>query len=290
MIAKLDSRSLMQLSDGTIPLDKYFASRIYPWSINSNQSLVDKVRKASLNEILTQICEMSPSGKNKIRSVITLSSVRYTFHNVWGSIGYKEKMQLTDYSTDSIKRFRFYLISKYKTNNKLNDKLTLNFNFFDEIASLSKNIMKDDLNKFFEPLNYDSSGKLTLYSWADLGKNKSSKIKIYADIGFNMMVVYQAIPTLETSVVRYRYYLDFRNMSHGIYSVDRPVQFSVENKILFWYVYPRSLTAVYYNPFSEDFYNSKENEVKSEISDYADIVRASCIGKEKTFSHQIEPV
>ncbi|MWP62877.1 beta-galactosidase [Gilliamella sp. Pas-s25] len=329
MIAKLDSRSLMKLSDGTVPVDKYFASRIYPWSINSNQSLIDKVRKSTLTEILTQICEMSSSDKNKIWSVTTLGEVHYTFPNFFSGMGYKEKMKLTDYSMDSVERFRVYLIDKYKTINKLNDKLNSNFNSFDEIIPPSKDIMSDHLNNFFEHLNYESSGKLTLYGWADLGKNKSSKIKIYVDgtdvgyaeIGLNRMDVYQAIPTLETSDVGYRYYLDFRNMSHGIHSVDivhedsgeltllkhldisvmdrqqntpkpvgKPVQFPVENKIRFWHDYPESLIAVYYNPLSEEFYNFRKNEVASEIYDYADIIRSSCIGKEKVFSHQIAPV
>lgn len=329
LISKKDNKSLMQLSDGSVPMDDYFASKIYPWTINSNNSLITKVRKAALTEVLTQICEMSDKDKSKIRAVTTLGEIHYTFPNFFNGMGYKDNIQLTDYSEDSITKFRKYLIDKYKTINILNEKFGSNFNSFDEITPPSKNIMKDHLNNFFEHLNYESSGTLTIYGWANINRDKSSKIKIYVDgqeigeaeTGLNRMDVYEAIPALGRSDVGYRYYLDFRNMSHGIHSVDivyekkshstllkhldvsvmdrqqstpkpmgKKVLFPDESDIQFWNDYPESLIAVYYNPLSEEFYSFRKSEVANEIIDYTRMIASSCIGKEKVFSHQIAPM
>ncbi|MCX8729352.1 beta-galactosidase [Gilliamella sp. B2969] len=328
-IANLDRKNLMQLSNGNIPIDDYFASKTYPWAINASDSLIDKIRQASLKEILTQICNMDNSNKNKIRAMTVLGEVHFTFPNFFDGMGYKEKIQLTDYSPDSVKRFRNYLVEKYKKIENLNNKFGSQFESFEDINPPSKDITTDHLNNFFEHLNYESSGKLAIYGWAEGTSNRPAKIKIfvdgvdagYADTGLNRMDVYQALPSLGTSAVGYRYYLDFRNMSHGIHSVDivhensdkltlmkhldisvmdrqqstpkpvgKAVEFPIEEKIRFWNDYPESLIAVYYNPLSEEFFNFREKEVTKEISKYSDIVSSSCIGKDKVFSHQIAPV
>ncbi|BEO27651.1 hypothetical protein SMQC21_12310 [Serratia marcescens] len=328
-IAKADSASLMQLSDGKVPIDGYFSSKTYPWAINAEGSLIDRVRKVALHEVLTQICEMDNSDKNKIRAVTVLGEVHYTFPDFFNGMGYKGKMQITDYSPESVKRFREYLSAKYKTIEVLNSKLGSEFKSFDDINPPSKDINIDHLNNFFEHMDYASSGKLAIYGWAAGTDGKPAKIKIfvdgndagYAETGLNRMDVYQAIPSLGTSAVGYRYYLDFRKMSHGIHTVDvvhddagkltmlkhldvpvmdrqqtaprsvgRTVTFPPEQKMRFWNDYPESMKAVYYNPLSEEFYDFRKTAVASEISEYADIVSSSCIGKKKTFSHQIAPI
>lgn len=329
LITNLDSNSLMQLSDGREPIDNYFAAKTYPWSINSNNTLISKIRKETLNEIMSQICKMKDVDKNKIQAMTVLGEVHYTFPDFFKGMGYKGKIELTDYSPESTKRFRNYLSKKYKTIDLLNAKLGSSFNSFDEIMPPSKDINTDHLNNFFEHLDYASSGKLAIFGWAEGKKNQPAKIKIfvdgedvgYAETGLSRLDVYQAIPSLGTSAVGYRYYLDFRNMSHGIHSIDvvhddegkltllkhldvpimdrnqttpqpigKTVEFPVENKIQFWNDYPESLKPIYYNPLSEEFYDFRKNEVVNEISKYADIVSSSCIDKEKVFSHQITPM
>lgn len=328
-IAKDDKNSLMQLSDGKVPIDGYFSSKTYPWAINADGSLIDRVRKAAFQEVLNQLCMMDKSDKNKIRAVTVLGEVHYTFPDFFSGMGYKGKMQLTDYSPGSVDRFRAYLKGKYKTISALNKKLGSDFHSFDEIIPPSKDINTDHLKNFFEHMDFASSGFLPIYGWA-AGKNaKPVKIKVfvdgkdygYADTGLNRMDVYQAKPELGTSAVGYRYYLDFRNLSHGIHSVDvvhedggkmtllkhldvpvmdrqqttpkqigKKVSFPEEKKIDFWNDYPENMKAVYYNPLSEEFYSFRKKAVSSEIADYSDIVSASCIGRSKTFSHQISPV
>ena len=84
------------------------------------------------------------------------------------------------------------------------------------------------LNNFFEHLDYASSGRLAIYGWAAGNGQGPAKVRIfidgkdvgYAERGLSRMDVYQAIPTLGTSAVGYRYYLDFRKMSKGIHVVD----------------------------------------------------------------------
>ncbi|VDA63382.1 hypothetical protein BANRA_01665 [Klebsiella pneumoniae] len=141
----------------------------------------------------------------------------------------------------------------------------------------------------------------------------------YAESGLSRMDVYQAIPTLGTSAVGYRYYLDFRKMSKGIHVVDvvhddngkltlmksidvpvmdrqqtKPVRVGEgiklpeEKSMKFWNDYPETLQPVYYNPLSEDFI-TLEKEVAREIQKYADI-KLIMHWEDRTFSHQIAPM
>lgn len=328
-IAKADSSSMMQLSDGKVPIDGYFSSKIYPWAINADGSLIDKIRKSAMDEVLSQICSLDENDKNKIRAVTVLGEVHYTFPDFFSGMGYKGKMQITDYSSGSIKRFQKYLAQKYNSIEALNNRLGSEYKSFEEIYPPSKDINTDHLSSFFEHMDYASSGKLAIYGWAAGKDGKPAKIKVfvdakdagYAETGLNRMDVYQAIPSLGTSAVGYRYYLDFRNLSYGIHTVDivhddngkltlmkhlkvpvmdrqqtipnpvgKGVDFPAETNMRFWNDYPESLKAVYYNPLSEEFYDFRKAAVAGEISEYADIVSSSCIGKDKTFSHQIAPM
>ncbi len=329
LISKLDSKNMMQLSDKIIPVDNYFSSKTYPWAINASNSLIDKIRKDTINEVLSQLCALDIIDKQKIRAVTVLGEVHYTFPDFFNGMGYHGKMKLTDYSDNSIKRFRNYLIEKYKNINSLNDNMGSEYKSFDEITPPSKDINTTHLNNFFEHLDYASSGKLAIYGWAAGNEQGPAKIRIYidgkdagyAESGLSRMDVYQAIPTLGTSAVGYRYYLDFRKMSKGIHVIDvvhenngkltlmksidvpvmdrqqtKPVRVAVgvklpeEKSMKFWNDYPESLKPVYYNPLSEEFYNFRKKEVAREIQKYADIVSLSCIGKDKIFSHQIAPM
>ncbi|WP_416376756.1 beta-galactosidase [Klebsiella pneumoniae] len=53
-------------------------------------------------------------------------------------MGYRGEMQLTDYSENSIKRFRNYLFDKYKNIKSLNDTLGSEYRSFNEINPPSK--------------------------------------------------------------------------------------------------------------------------------------------------------
>ncbi|WP_434639902.1 beta-galactosidase [Klebsiella sp. I138] len=329
LITKIDSKNMMQLSDGTVPVDNYFSSKTYPWAINENNSLIDKIRKDAINEVLSQVCALDTVDKQKIRAVTVLGEVHYTFPDFFNGMGYRGEMKLTDYSEKSIKKFRSYLFEKYKSIKSLNDKIDSEYKSFDEINPPSKDINTVHLNNFFEHLDYASSGRLAIYGWAAGNNHGAAKIKIfidgkdvgYAESGLSRMDVYQAMPTLGTSAVGYRYYLDFRKMSKGIHVVDvvhenngkltlmksidvpvidrqqtKPVRVGEgvklpeEKTMKFWNDYPESLKPVYYNPLSEEFYNFRKKEVANEIRKYADIVSSSCIGEDKTFSHQIAPM
>ncbi|HDK5262807.1 TPA: beta-galactosidase [Klebsiella pneumoniae] len=329
LISKIDGKHMMQLSNGIVPVDNYFSSKTYPWAINASNSLSDKIRKDAINEVLSQVCALDIVDQQKIRAVTVPGEVHYTFPDFFNGMGYRGEMQLTDYSENSIKRFRNYLFDKYKNIKSLNDTLGSEYRSFYEINPPSKNINTVHLNNFFEHLDYASSGRLAIYGWAAGNGQGPAKVRIfidgkdvgYAESGLSRMDVYQAIPTLGTSAVGYRYYLDFRKMSKGIHVVDvvhddngkltlmksidvpvmdrqqtKPVRVGEGIKLLeeksmkFWNDYPETLQPVYYNPLSEEFYNFRKKEVAREIQKYADIVSSSCIGRDRTFSHQIAPM
>lgn len=328
-IAKTDKSSLMQLSDGKNPIDDYFSSKTYPWAINSDGTLIDKVRKAAIKEILTQLCSMDEYDKNKIRAVTVLGEVHYTYPDFFNGMGYRGKMQLTDYSPASVAKFQSYLQSKYHNIEELNKSFDSEFSSFKDIYPPSKDINTDKLTSFFQHIDYASSGELAIYGWAAGKDGGPVKVKVfidgtdagYAEYGLNRLDVYQSMPSLGRASVGYRYYLDIKKLSHGIHTVDivhddngkytlmkhlevpvmdrlqsapekvgKTVMFPQEKDIQFWNDYPESLKPVYYNPLSEEFYNFRRMNVSKEITEYANIISSSCIGKNRTFSHQIAPM
>ena len=328
-IADIDKSSLMQLSDGKSPIDGYFSSKTYPWAINSDGTLIDKVRKATIKEILAQLCSMDETDKKKIRAVTVLGEVHYSYPDFFNGMGYKGIMQLTDYSPDSVAKFQEYLQSKYHNIEELNKYFNSDFPSFKDIYPPAKNINTDKLTNFFQHIDYASSGELAIYGWA-AGKDGSPvKVKVfidgtdagYAEYGLNRLDVYQSMPSIRRASVGYRYYLDIKKLSHGIHTVDivhddngkytlmkhlevpvmdrtqsapetvgKAVTFPQEKDILFWNDYPESLKPVYYNPLSEEFYKFRKMNVTKEITEYANIVSSSCITKNRTFSHQIAPM
>lgn len=328
-IAKLDSASLMQFSDGSSPVDDYFTNKTYPWAIDDENTLIDKVRNAALDEVLTQLCALDDENKNKVHALTVLGEVHHMYPDFFGGMGYNTDFKVTDYSPRAVARFQKYLAEKYQTIAKLNESFGADFPSFSEVYPPSKNINKDKLDNFFQHIDYASSGLLTLHGWAADKEYEHLDIKVYVDgkyhgdaeYGLNRMDVYQAKPELKNAAVGYRYYLDIKNLAHGIHKVDivhsangkltlmqsldvpvmdrkqttpkplaKGVSFKQEQSLDYWHDYPKSMEPVYYNPLSEDFYEFRQQSIANEISKYANKVNDSCFNKEQVFSHQIAPM
>lgn len=328
-IAKADKSSLMELSNGTSPIDGYFSSKTYPWAINAKSALIDKVRKDVITEIMSQICSLSDKDREKIRAVTVLGEVHYTYPDFFNGMGYNNKFEITDYSPSGVKRFQGYLKDKYKDITNLNKEMGSKFSSFEEIYPPAKDINKEKLDNYFQHIDYASSGELAIYGWAAKKNGDPVKIKIfvdgvdngYAEYGLNRMDVYQQKPELGRSSVGYRYFLDITKLEPGIHrvdvvrdnngkltlmkSIDVPVmdrsqsapkvistglKLADEKEILYWNDYPETMKPVYYNPLSAEFYNFRKASVAAEIKNYAELVGSSCIDKSKVFSHQIAPM
>lgn len=328
-IAKADNSSLMELSNGSSPIDGYFSSKTYPWAIDAKSSLIDKVRKDVIKEILYQVCNLDDANKEKIRAVTILGEVHYTYPDFFNGMGYNNKFEITDYSIAGVQRFQTYLKEKYKDIGGLNKAIGSTYSSFTEVYPPSKDINKDKLDNFFQHIDYASSGKLAIYGWAAEKDGGPVKVKIfldgadngYAEYGLNRMDVYQQKPELGRSSVGYRYLLDISKLKPGIHRVDvvrdnngmltlmkgidvpvmdrmqtapkvlsAGLKLPEEKEILFWNDYPETLKPVYYNPLSDEFYQFRKKSVAEEIRNYADLVGSSCIPKDKIFSHQIAPM
>lgn len=227
-IARLDSASLMQLSDGTSPIDGYFSSKTYPWAIDAGDTLIEKVRMAAIKEVMSQLCELNEADNKKIRAVTVLGELHHVYPDFFNGMGFKTDFVTTDYSSGSVARFQDYLKLKYKTVAALNKVFNSDFSSFSTIFPPSKNINKDKLDNFFQHIDYASSGVLTLHGWAARKDGKPVNIKVFVDgvyagnveYGLNRMDVYQAKPDLAHAAVGYRYLLDIKSLEQGIHRVD----------------------------------------------------------------------
>lgn len=328
-VAQLEPGSLMQLADGTVPVDGYFSNKTYPWMINEPDTLVNKIRVAAIDEVMAQLCELDSVDSDKIRAVTVLGELHHIYPDFFNGMGFKTNYLTTDYSPAAVTRFQEYLKEEYGNIQNLNQRFDASFSGFSEIHPPSKNINNEALDNFFQHVDYASSGMLTLHGWAARKDGKPVDIKIYldgqfvgnAEYGLNRMDVYQAKPEFGHAAVGYRYLLDIKELKEGIHTVDivydnngrqsllktldvpvvgrdqrAPERISdgltleKERKLDYWHDYPASMQPVFYNPLSQAFYEFRKKGVVDELERYARQAGSFCIAKDKVFSHQIAPI
>ncbi|MCP1314295.1 MULTISPECIES: beta-galactosidase [unclassified Halomonas] len=223
-----DPRSLMALANGSSPIDNYFSSSIYPWSLGDDEALYQRARTEAMNAVLDEVCRLPQEDRDKIRAVTTLGETHHFFTDFMGGMGYERPFEVTDYSEPSQTRFRQWLETRFDSISRLNAALSSSFESFEQINAPSKDIASQPLNNYFEHFDAHAYGELPFFGWAFDANGEPFDIYVYldgqfigeADTDLTRLDVAQAIDGLEDSNVGYRYDLDFKTMSPGLHSVE----------------------------------------------------------------------
>lgn len=224
-----DPRNLMRLANGTAPLDRYFLSSIYPWSLADENSSYDKARRLAASAVLDEVCKLPRTEIDKIQAVTVLGEVHHFFPNFMNGMGYSTgDYQITNYSSRSIAQFQHWLKEKYGNLTEFNAQLSSQFKTFSDVLPPSKNIKREPLQHFFEHIDAHAHGEIPFFGWAFDQQANDFNIHIFlngdflaaAKSGLTRLDVAQAIEGLEDSNVGYRHKLDYRNLPTGIHHVD----------------------------------------------------------------------
>ncbi|MDP5292526.1 beta-galactosidase [Oceanimonas sp. CHS3-5] len=328
-VARLDPDGLMQLADGSIPIDGYFSNKTYPWVINDPDALINKIRVAAIDEVMNQLCDMNQADIDKVRALTVLGELHHIYPDFFNGMSFRSDFLTTDYSPATVARFQQYLQDEYGSIQRLNEVFDAVFTEFEDIYPPSKNINSEPLESFFQHVDYSSSGILTLHGWAVRKDGKPVNIKIYVDgqfagnaeYGLNRMDVYQAKLGSGHAAVGYRYLLDIKSLEAGVHTVDivyndngretllKTLEVPVmgrsqatpklvsdglnleqEKSLDYWHDYPKSMQPVFYNLLSLAFYEFRKKAVSEEVERYSRQAGSFCLEKSKVFSHQIAPV
>lgn len=230
-----DPRSLMTLVDGSSPIDNYFSSSIYPWSLGDDEALYQVARTRAMEAVLDEVCQLPQTDRDKIRAVTTLGETHHFFTDFMGGMGYDRPFEVTDYSEHSQAQFRHWLETRFGSISRLNATLSSSFDNFKQINAPSKDIATQRLNNYFEHYDAHAYGELPFFGWAYDESGQPFDIYVYlngqfigeADSDLTRLDVAQAIEGLEDSNVGYRFDLDFTDLPPGLHTVE--LRFVTEN-------------------------------------------------------------
>ncbi|WNL43448.1 beta-galactosidase [Halomonas sp. PAMB 3264] len=223
-----DPRSLMTLADGSLPIDNYFSSSIYPWALGDDEALYQKARTQAMNAVLDEVCQLPQTDLDKIRAVTTLGETHHFFTDFMGGMGYDRPFEVTDYSEHSQAQFRQWLEERFGSIGRLNATLSSSFESFDQIDAPSKDIATEPLNHYFEHYDVHAIGEVPFFGWAYDESGEPFDIYVYlngqfvgeADTDLTRLDVAQGIDGLEDSNVGYRFDLDFSALPPGLHNVE----------------------------------------------------------------------
>ena len=243
-IAESSDQELMQLSDGELPVDKYFSSAIYPWRLGDDTTLFSKARDLALDTVLEEVCAMPTEVQEKIAAFTTLGEVHHFFRNFKGGMGYGNDYQVTDYSPQSVRAFQSWLMNRFANISELNNLLHSEFQSFQEVFPPSKNKYQQTISHRYEHLDPFAHGVLPFFGWAFSKTNTPFNVNVYvdgqlagqADVNMSRVDVAQALDELDDSNVGYRYDLDFSQLSRGNHDVELRFVQNGEESLLKSYV------------------------------------------------------
>lgn len=218
-----DERSVMQLADGSTPIDDYFASSIYPWTLGDQGALIDKAKHAASQAVLEEVCALPEPQREKVRALTVLGETHHFFPDFMHGMGYSQTLEVTDYGDVALQQFREWLMAQYGSLQHLN--VALETTFVDESAiEPPSNVAEQGAWQLYDT---HASGKVAFHGWAYEESGQPFSIGVYlngryigdATTGLTRLDVAQSIDGLNDSNVGYRYNLDYRMLPPGDHRV-----------------------------------------------------------------------
>lgn len=219
-----DPRNLMLLKSGDPPTDDYFGNSVIPFTLLTDESIpVNHYRFEALRYIGRMISGLPQEVKDRIIAITMAGEVHQMFPDFTNGTSEYDDFQVTDYSPNSIKKFRLWLEKKYGTIEKMNDKFGSVYNSFNDVFPPSKNINKEKLNSYTEHYDAYAAGVIPISGWVWDPETKIENLILYVDgikvndikQGYNRLDVYRAVEEVTDPNVGFRYDLDYRDIAPG---------------------------------------------------------------------------
>lgn len=223
-----DPANLAHTPRGPLGLDKHFGLDVYPWSIARTDNSLTKTRIEVISAITQALCDAPLKVRDRLAAITLLGEVHHLFPAFETGMGFKGAYEVSDYSTASVLDFQAFLKTRFQTIEALNTAVQENhYLSFKDIHPPAKNIRTTPLQYFGEHMDSYASGNLpvqgwlapdpTLTGWVQLFLNGKPLARVQAVLG--RQDVLEALPSLATANVGWRYDLNFEKLVPGLYEI-----------------------------------------------------------------------
>lgn len=318
--------ALAKFPDQSVPNEKYFEGGILPLSLNMAPTLsINKRRFEALAEVGRWYKKLPADVRARVVAITMAGELHHFYDDFANGMGRFDAIRVTDYGPDTVRNFQSWLAQRHGDINRLNALLGTSFSGFDKVIPPSRDIRKTTLKHIGEHFDSYAHGVLPIEGWLD-ALPPGHALTVYldgkpvgtAEYGLNRQDVYEAVETVKTARVGFRYLLDFSNLPRGKHTVqvivDGPKGFelakrtisimgqsqaSIQNlsretgarsapkEVRFWLDRPANDQAFFYNPLAKDWYEYRSGQVTQAYDAWFDRAVASGLPAEKLYTHQI---
>lgn len=230
-ILAADAGNLAHTPKGPLPVDSYYGTRIFPWSVASTHNEISRRRQQVIEAISDELCRLPTEAQERIMGVTLLGEVHQFFPKFQSGMGFTEAYEVSDYSPASQQGFRTYLARRFGDIAKLNAELGSHFVNWDEVAPPSRNIRKEPLEHYWQHIDSFAHGTLPIAGWIapdDRSNTGPGMVRIYLNgrmlgrtpIGLGRQDVLEAVPELGSADLGWRQDLEFSKLPKGIHQLD----------------------------------------------------------------------
>ena len=216
---------------GTLPIDSYYGTRIYPWSVARTDNEISRRREQVIEAISTAMCRLPQEAQARILGVTLLGEVHQLFPKFQSGMGFTDDYAVSDYSPASIAGFRQYLEQRFGTLEKLNAALGSAYTDWNAVSPPDRDIRKEPLQHYGQHIDSFAHGSLPVSGWvapATDARAGLGTVHIYLNgqlrgrtpVGLGRQDVLDAVPELGSADLGWRHDLDFSRLPTGIHQLD----------------------------------------------------------------------
>jgi hypothetical protein len=325
--------NLMWTKSGPLKSDAYFDISLHAWTLVDPDAPITVMRRTIFNAVLDEICRLNEKTRSRIAGVSVLGEIHQLYTTFPDKQGYDAGFDITDYSPQAIAGFHEYLAAKFGSIAALDTAAGAAFRSFDEVPAPSKDIRHDMLKSFFEHIDPFAAGVVAIQGWAFDPSGAVTHIAVYLDgklrgtvpANLNRSDVPEAVPSITTPNVGWRYNLDYHAEAPGVHTLEvfrvagggrlirmtkrgltvvardqgpsrqlpsAPVDADdpdPKSPVQSYIDGPPPLTPLFYNPVARWWLEYRNKVVADYIKSFADLAGKSCLSHDVIFSHQLAP-
>ena len=226
-----DPTNLAYSPKGPLPVDSYYGTQIYPWSVARTDNDISRRRQQVIEAISEAMCRLPDEAQERILGVTLLGEVHQLFPKFQSGMGFTEHYEVSDYSPASIAGFRDYLVQRFGKVETLNAALGSTFTDWNSVSPPDRNIRQEPLQHYWQHIDSFAHGTLPVSGWVAPAADTRAglgTVHIYLNgqllgrtpVGLGRQDVLDTVPELGSADLGWRQDLDFSSLPTGIHQLD----------------------------------------------------------------------